>query len=130
MLNPFSPVAVDTEFKPGDDMILVERRFKSGRGLQAIGVARRGSGGGVRAASGSYGVKWHMPVSESDLEVFAMRHYQDSLMGFGLSHPVKELLVRTDLIMTRTQAGAHRLSRGGQLGRHLHVERNTGQSAG
>ena len=42
VLNPFSPVAVDTEFKPGDDMILVEHRFASGQELQAIGVARRG----------------------------------------------------------------------------------------
>ena len=43
VLNPFSPVAVDTEFKPGDDMILVEHRFASGQELQAIGVARRGA---------------------------------------------------------------------------------------
>ena len=110
VLNPFSPVAVDTEFKPGDDMLLIERRFSSGQELQAIGVARRGGGGDVQASSGSYGIRWHAPIGESDLEVFAMRHYEDSIMGLGFAQPVGELLFRGDLIMTRTEAGAHRLS--------------------
>lgn len=110
VLNPFSPVAVDTEFKPGDDMILIEHRFTSGQELQAIGVARRGVGGGVQASTGSYGLKWHTPIGESDLEVFAMRHYEDSTLGMGFAQPVGDLLLRGDLIVTRTQAGAHRVS--------------------
>ena len=110
VLNPFSPVAVDTEFKPGDDMILVEHRFASGQELQAIGVARRGVGGSVRASSGSYGLRWHTPIGESDLEIFAMRHYEDSTMGLGFAQPVGELLFRGDLVVTRTEAGAHRFS--------------------
>ena len=110
VLNPFSPVAVDTEFKPGDDMILVEHRFASGQELQAIGVARRGAGGSVQASSGSYGLRWHTPIGESDLEIFAMRHYEDSTMGLGFAQPVGELLFRGDLVVTRTEAGAHRFS--------------------
>ena len=110
VLNPFSPVAVDTEYKPGDDMILIERRFASGQELQAIGVARRGGGGEVHSSSGSYGLRWHTPIGESDLEVFAMRHYEDSVMGLGFAQPVGDLLFRGDVILTRTEAGAHRFS--------------------
>lgn len=110
VLNPFSPVAVDTEFKPGDDMILVERRFASGQELQAIGVARRGDGNSVQASSGSYGLRWHTPIGERDLEVFAMRHFEDEIFGVGFAQPVGDLLFRSDLIVTRTEAGAHRIS--------------------
>ena len=110
VLNPFSPVAVDTEYKPGDDMLLVERRFKSGQEVQAIIVARRGKDRDVSASSGSYGFRWHRPIGESDLEVFAMRHYDENMLGVGIAQPVAELLIRGDFVVTRTRAGAHRVS--------------------
>ncbi len=109
-LNPFSPVAVDTEFKPGDDMLLVEHRFASGQDVQAIAVARRDANSDLRGASGSYGVKWHTPVGESDLELFFMRHYADEVFGAGFAQPVGDLLLRADVIVTRSEAGAHRVS--------------------
>ena len=110
VLNPFSPVAVDTEYKPGDDLVLVERRFSSGQELQAIAVARRGSGGDLSGSSGSYGLRWHSPLGESDLEIFAMRHYGDQMLGLGIAKPLGELLIRGDLLVTRTQEGASRFS--------------------
>ena len=39
-----------------------------------------------------------------------MRHYEDSTMGLGFAQPVGELLFRGDLVVTRTEAGAHRFS--------------------
>lgn len=110
VLNPFSPVAVDTDYKPGDDMILVERRFASGQELQAISVVRRGAERDIDAASGSYGLRWHTPLGESDLEVFAMRHYEDEVAGLGYSQPVGELLIRGDLMLTQTERGNERVS--------------------
>ena len=110
VLNPFSPVAVDTEYKPGDDMLLIERRLAGGQELQAIGVARRGDQGEVSADAGSYGLRWHSPIGESDLELFAMRHYEENMLGLGFSQPVGELLIRSDLVVTKTRAGAHRIS--------------------
>ena len=110
VLNPFSPVAVDTEYKPGDDMMLVERRFAQGQEMQAIAVARRNGEGDIAASKGSYGVRWHNPVGESDLEIFAMRHFEEDTFSLGYSRPVGELLIRGDLLVTRTEAGAHRVS--------------------
>ena len=110
VLNPFSPVAVDTEYKPGDDMLLIERRFASGQEVQAIGVTRRGARRDIEAASGSYGLRWHAPLGESDLEVFAMRHYKDEMLGVGYSQPLADLLVRGDLILTHSRRGEARIS--------------------
>ncbi len=110
VLNPFSPVAVDTEYKPGDDMVLVEHRFSGGQEIQAIAVARRGRSGDVAASSGSYGVRWHSPINASDLEAFAMRHYEEEIYGIGYSQPIGDLLLRGDLVLTSTRDGAHRVS--------------------
>lgn len=40
LFNPFAPNAVDTEYKPGTDMLYVQRLFASGADLQLIVVPR------------------------------------------------------------------------------------------
>lgn len=41
LFNPFGPAAIDTEYKPGVDMIYVQRLFADGSDLQLIAVPRQ-----------------------------------------------------------------------------------------
>ena len=53
LFDPFSPTAVDTEYKPGADMVYAQRLFADGSDLQLIVVPRPARAGGPPAANDS-----------------------------------------------------------------------------
>ncbi len=108
LFNPFAPTAVDRDYKPGDDILLIERAFAHSA-LQLLYVARRDAHG--RAGDDSYAAMWHGFFRASEVELMGARHYQDDLLGMTFKIPIGPALLRTDIVGTRlAQDGDRRIS--------------------
>jgi hypothetical protein len=101
LFDPFPPDAIDTEYKPGVDMLTAQWLFDNGDDLQAIVVPRRASRDEPLTASRSSAtVKWHHFASSLDLSVLVARHYEDDIAGLGASGNLAGGLWRCDLALT------------------------------
>ena len=100
LFNPFAPTTVDRDYKPGDDLLLVERRI-GGHDVQLLHVARRDAAGDVRGRVASSALKWHSLFGGSEVELVAARHYADDFVGLALRTPLGPTIVRADVTGTR-----------------------------
>ena len=100
LFNPFAPTTVDQDFKPGDDLLLVERLFPDGSEFQMLGVARR-SGSEVMRDASSFAAKYRGFLGTGEYELMAARHYADDIYGVGLRIPAGGALVRADVVAAR-----------------------------
>ena len=100
LFNPFAPTTVDQDFKPGDDLLLIERLFPDGSELQMLGVARRSGTEAMRDAS-SFAAKYRGFLGVGEYELMAARHYIDDVYGLGVRIPAGGALVRADLVAVR-----------------------------
>ena len=105
LFNPFAPTAVDRDYKPGDDILLIERRFAHSA-LQLLHVARRDARG--RAGDDSYAAMWHGIFGAREVELMAARHYRDDLLGMTLRTPLGPAMLRTDIVGTRVSLDGDR----------------------
>lgn len=105
VLSPFAPTEVDQDYKPGDDLLLVERLFASGADLQLLAVARRAAGQS-RAQAASLAAKYRAWIGEAEFELTAGRHRGDPLFGIGARVPVRGAMLRSDIVYTRGAQGA------------------------
>jgi hypothetical protein len=101
---------VDRDFKGGDDVLIVDRLFGDGSDLQLLGVARRDLDGDVTSDVASAALKWRKFLGGSELELFAGKHYRDSVYGGSFRLPLGGAMMRTDLVATRLDDGDWRLS--------------------
>ena len=108
LFNPFAPTAVDRDYKPGDDIVLIERAFAHST-LQLLHVARRETSGD--AGNHSYAAMWHRFLGATEVEVMAARHYGDDLLGMTLKVPLGPTLLRADVVRSRLDHdGSRRIS--------------------
>lgn len=106
LFNPFAPTAIDTDYKPGTDMLYGQWLFASGGDLQAIAVPRRaGAGEPVAGGESSLAVKWHSLHGGVDLDLLGARHYRDTVLGLGLTGSVAGGVWRLDAAHTRIDDG-------------------------
>jgi hypothetical protein len=106
LFNPFPPNAVDTEYKPGSDMLTAQWLFPNGDDLQGIVVPRRADRSQpLEAAESSAAVKWRHFQGSVQLELLGARHYRDTVAGLGLSGDLRGGVWRFDLAQTFTQEG-------------------------
>lgn len=110
LISPFSPTTVDTEFKAGEDMLVVDKLFTDGSDLQAVGVARRNADGDVTTDVASAAVKYRRFLGDRELEIFAAKHYADQVYGGSVRIPVQGAMLRADLVATRLDGGGWRFS--------------------
>ncbi len=119
--NPFDPVALDKEYKTGDDMVYGQYLLNSGSDFQAVWVARRkikGDGinpeqgrGGVSSSQQSVAVKYHYVnfgntdnlFSGMEMEFVLAQHYENNIAGVGAVKSVGGALWRSDLMVTKTE---------------------------
>ncbi len=103
LVNPFDPAAVDTEYKPGDDMLYLQYLRDSGDDVQVAYVARRdpGSGNATNGVS-TAAAKYHGIRGDAEFDVLLADHYGDTVLGIGLGRSVGGAIVRGDLVTTRT----------------------------
>lgn len=110
LISPFAPTTVDTDFKNGDDLLVVDKLFADGSDLQLLGVARRDIEGDVSTDVASTALKWRKFLGGVELEVFGAHHYEDSVYGGAVRVPVGGALIRTDVVATRLAGGDWRVS--------------------
>ncbi len=110
LISPFAPTTVDTEFKNGDDMLVVDKLFGDGSDLQFVGVARRDLEGDVTTDVASAALKWRKFLGGVEFEVFGAKHYEDQVYGGAVRIPVGGALLRTDVVATRLSGGDWRVS--------------------
>ncbi|MEZ5557274.1 MAG: hypothetical protein R3E86_01830 [Pseudomonadales bacterium] len=110
LFNPFAPTTVDTDYKTGDDLLLVERLFDDGSDLQLLAVGRRDVDHEVSAGASSFAGKWHGFMGEGELELVAARHFRDQVYGTAVRWPLGGALLRSDLVATRLESGTWKLS--------------------
>ncbi|MDX1499481.1 MAG: hypothetical protein R3176_06270 [Woeseiaceae bacterium] len=103
LVNPFDPVAVDTEFKAGDDMLYGQYLRRGGDDLQAAVVFRRDPvSDSVTADSRTSAVKYHGFGGSAEFDVLVAEHYGDLVLGAGLVQSVGGAVVRGDAVVTDT----------------------------
>lgn len=105
IFNPFSPTAVDKEYKPGDDLLYTQWLYESGDDLQLIAVPRRNSGGTVDVASSSLATKYRVRFGNTDTDFLFARHYDENLVGVGAASDWGGAVVRGDVTVSATSNG-------------------------
>ncbi len=108
--NPFSPIAIDKDYKPGDDLIYSQWLFDSGGDVELVYVARRNEDEDLMATEGTTAIKWREGFSELETTVLLAKHYDEELYGLGGSYNVMEAVVRADLLLEHTRFGDDRFS--------------------
>jgi len=108
--NPFDPVALDKEYKTGDDMLYAQRLFDSGADLQGVWVVRRDpADSDIDRDQNSVAAKYHTWLGDdsgvlqnAELDLLAASHYDDDIIGAGLIKSLGGAVWRTDLLWTHT----------------------------
>lgn len=98
VFNPFNPAAVDTEYKPGADMLYVQQLLDNGNDWQAVRVYRNDDNGSEHSTA----VKYHHFGAEREWDFLVARHFGDELVGIGVVNNFGEAVWRTDLSLTRS----------------------------
>jgi hypothetical protein len=104
VFNPFDPTAVDTQYKPGDDMLYAQYLQADGSDWQAVHVIRRDAAGRRSAEVRSSALKWHHFGTRSELDLLLALHYDETLLVAGGSHSLGGTVLRGDLLLADTVA--------------------------
>jgi len=97
-LNPFSPIAIDKDYKTGDDMLYSQWQTGSHGDLQTVIVPRRDPlTHAVTGHDSSYAAKLRRRLAGFDLDVLVARHYDENLFGAGVVHSIGGAVWRLDL---------------------------------
>ncbi|GAB3321054.1 hypothetical protein [Haliea atlantica] len=104
VFNPFDPTAVDTQYKPGDDMFYAQYLQADGSDWQAVHVVRRDAAGRRSEDVRSSALKWHHFGTLSELDLLLARHFDETLLVAGGSRSLGGTVLRGDLILADTTA--------------------------
>lgn len=100
-VNPFSPIAIDKDYKTGDDMLYGQWLLAGQGDFQAIVLPRRDPAtGGVESSQSSYAIKSRSRHGSVDLDLLAARHYDENLIGAGVVKSVGGAVWRLDVSYT------------------------------
>jgi hypothetical protein len=101
IFNPFSPVAVQKDYKTGDDMLHLQMPVGQGE-VQMLYLPRRDpDSGDIRDDQSSYAAKWHFTLNALEMDVAAARHYNDILLAAGATGYLGEAAWRVDTLYSR-----------------------------
>jgi len=103
IFNPFSPTAIDTEYKTGDDMLYIQSLNESGNDWQLIVLPRRDTTGDIKETESSLAMKFHTVKASTDIDLLFAQHYGSSVIAVGLSHAIAESMWRFDISHTQTE---------------------------
>lgn len=84
-VNPFSPIAIDKDYKTGDDMFYGQWRLGEWDDVQVIILPRRDPATHrLRGDQSSYAAKLRTRAGGFDLDLIAARHFDENLVGLGV----------------------------------------------
>ncbi|MCK5662767.1 MAG: hypothetical protein KAI17_04730 [Thiotrichaceae bacterium] len=108
IFNPFSPTAIDKDYKTGDDMVYGQWLFDSGDDLQMIFLPYSNPDTNhVENTQSSFALKYHGNYqSQWDFDVLVARHFDDNILGFGFSKDLLEAVWRFDITLLKDRETA------------------------
>lgn len=105
-VNPFSPVAIDKEYKTGDDMVYAQWTRARGDDLQAIALPRRDpQDRDLESRQSTYALKYHGRMASVDVDMLSARHVGETLVGVGAASSLGGAVARADLLVTKLDRG-------------------------
>lgn len=105
-VNPFSPTAIDKEYKTGADMLYGQWTMNVAADLQGMVVPRRDiATGSVMSRETSYAIKWRSRLGMFDLDLLGAQHYDDNYVGVGIVRSIGGAVWRLDVSYTDLPAG-------------------------
>ena len=105
-VNPFSPVAIDKDYKTGDDMLYGQWLVGEKDDVQAMLAPRRDPATNrVEGNQSSYAFKFRSRLSGFDLDLLAARHFAENLAGVGIVKSVGGAVWRLDVSYTDLETG-------------------------
>ena len=112
LFDPFSPTATDTEYKPGTDMLYVQRLFADGSDLQFIVVPRPDrSGGPIASDASSIALHLHTTLLGHQTTWLLARDHGDWVGGMGVNGALAGSTWNLELVPTVLgQGGGTRVS--------------------
>ncbi len=100
-VNPFSPIAIDKDYKTGDDMLYGQWLLGERDDMQAMVLPRRDAvTRRVESNQSSYAVKYRSRMSGLDLDFLAARHFAENLIGAGVVKSIGGAVWRLDMSYT------------------------------
>lgn len=106
--NPFSPTAIDKDYKTGDDLVFQQILFPSGSDLQVVYVPRRDlESSEVESSESTYAGKYRADLSSLELsyDLMMAKHYNDNLYAFGVSRNIFDAVWRADFLLSSIESG-------------------------
>ncbi|MYD80256.1 MAG: hypothetical protein F4X44_06565 [Gammaproteobacteria bacterium] len=99
VFNAYPPTAIDREFKPGNDSLVLERLFNSGAELQFLSTFRNCDSTSSNDAS-THVLKGYFHSGESEFDLILGQHWSETIGGISIASPLGPFLVRTDVVLT------------------------------
>ncbi|MCB1676339.1 MAG: hypothetical protein KDI01_08610 [Halioglobus sp.] len=101
--NPFDPAAVDTQYKPGDDMLYGQYLLEDGSDWQFVQVQRRDAQGEFSAKVSSTALKFHGFGLQREFDLLLARHFDETVLGAGGALNTGAAILRGDITVTHTR---------------------------
>jgi hypothetical protein len=106
IVNPFDPVAVDTEYKPGDDMIYSQLLRENGDDIEFVHVFRRDLlSGDPDSSESTTALKYHAIVGDSEYDALVARNYDEATFALGGNRSIGGAVLRGDVVWSDTDSG-------------------------
>ena len=100
-INPFSPVAIDKEYKTGDDMLYAQWALAADGEVQTIVAPRRDvATHDIESDQSTYAAKLRLRRGGFDIDLVGARHVGDGVAGLGLVHSIGGAVWRLDVSYT------------------------------
>jgi len=103
--NPFDPVAVDTEYKLGEDMVYGQYLLQDGSDWQAVFVQRRDEQGRATGEQSSSALKFHGFGLESEYDLLLAENFNQFMVGAGGLANLGEAVLRGDITFVDADDG-------------------------
>jgi hypothetical protein len=105
-VNPFPPIAIDKDYKTGDDMLYGQWLVDEKDDLQAILLPRRDPATHhVESDQSTYAVKFRARFAGVDVDLLAARHFSENLAGIGVVKSIGAAVWRMDASFTDLDNG-------------------------
>ncbi len=103
--NPFSPAAVDTEYKLGEDMVYGQYLLDDGSDWQAVFVQRRDEEGRATPEQSSTALKFHGFGTRAEYDLLLAENLNEFIAGVGGVTNLGGAVLRGDITLTDARDG-------------------------
>ncbi len=101
LLNPFAPTDVERDYKIGDDLIRLQLPEAGPGDLELLYVPRRDpNSNDVKWTNSSIAARYNFTWQNLEWDLIATQHYQDYVIGIGLTGYLKDAAWRLDATHT------------------------------